>query len=156
MSSVSPSKALPLSICVPHQASPNKFIPIRSQEDDEALSLKSGKVDSSDFLKSLGADRRRMDSEESSSSGENSFLAMLNKMQPKTTPKEEVDMSQTMMDVSMFQQNQDAEEEETDNMDPGDFLSGLVTSGADQTELGGGMEMTSMGGRLEKTRVGGG
>ena len=52
MSSVSPSKALPLSICVPHQASPNKFIPIRNQEDDEALSLKSGKVRLKGFCES--------------------------------------------------------------------------------------------------------
>ena len=158
MGAVSPSKALPLSISVPHQASPNKFIPIRSQADDEALSLKSGKVDSSDFLKSLGADRRRMDSEESSSSQENSFLAMLNKMQPKKAPREEeeVDMSQTMMDVSMFHHNQEDSEEETDKVDSGNFLAGLVTSGMDRTLVGGGMDMNSVGGRLERTKVGGG
>ena len=155
--SVSPSKTLPLSIAVPQQDSPNKFIPTRRQADDEALSLKTGKVDSSDFLKSLGADRRRMDSEESSSSQENSFLAMLNKMQPKEAPLEEVDMSQTMMDVSVFHHNQeDSEEEETDKVDSGNFLAGLATSEVDRTEIGGGMDMTSVGGRLEKTRVGGG
>ena len=175
VSSVSPSKALPLNINIPHQSSPNKFLPSSYCDDEDVFSVHN-KVDSSNFLSSLGNERSRKDSEESSSSQESSFLRMLKQMSDKPSEKTvvgEVNMSQTMMDVSMFHHGSvNTSDSDTDTadtslkLDPGNFLAGLASTNKDilmdddaspmeMTRAGGNMEMTRVGGNMDMTRVGG-
>ena len=172
---VSPSKAAPLNISIPHQSSsPHKFLP----------SLQHSGVDSSDFLKSLSVqERERRESEESTStvsSQDNSFLRMLKQhtknpraSQTNQTITTEVDMSRTMMDVSMFQHGDLTDTESVDSssskVDPGNFLANLasgkntedmmnmtnMSARMNQTKAGGQMDMTCVGGQMNQTRGGG-
>ena len=167
MSTVSPSKALPLNINIPHQSSPNKFLPSKNYDgEDDILSMNSSKkVDSSGFLKSLSADRERKHSEESTSSQESSFLKFLESksgIDQQHTVLGEVNMSQTMMDVSMFHHGDidsdtDMDTTSTGKLDPGNFLAGLVANGAasNQDDAGANMlDMTGGSNLMDITKVG--
>ena len=185
LSSVSPSKALPLNIAIPAANSPNKFLPSHRMETADFLQPQDA-VDTTDFLSSLGAARR--ESESTDGEGETSFSRLISDMGSKTVVGE-VDMSRTLAAMSDSMLPDDTLEE--DGVNALGFLAGLqdtsvasgvsATSGGwggkaiiisfynvfstgNKTTMGGGMDMTmaptapstSREGGVDKTMMGGG
>ena len=141
LSSVSPSKALPLNIAIPPANSPNKFLASHTMETADFLQPQDA-VDTTDFLSSLGAARR--ESESTDGEGETSFSRMISDMGSKTVMGE-VDMSRTLAAMSDSMLPDDTLEE--DGVNAMGFLAGLqdtsVSSGVSVRSAGGFRSWTS-------------
>lgn len=77
LTSLSPSKALPLAIAIPPANSPNKFLPRGGHREDllqpQGGAVGSSPVDALPFLSSLGDSRARTDSGSTDNDQDSSF-----------------------------------------------------------------------------------